>query len=851
MFSFSILNWFGLRSLRQRYFTTTIIISIFLLFAAYFGWRYVEHINQQQLQNIENRTGAADAISDVIFQFHTIEKTLQNFIVLPTVDSEQNIKHSCKLIDDSISKLHKNTWIKQDDTLSDLVISLATDNNKLVDEVQQLVDVRKDEKRLMPVITANQEQLLNHNLQFTALLDFYITGSGNELVTGKSVEIYKLLNEIRYSWQKTILEFHLFESGIYGAFSSDHKTSMGERTAKLEFYIKRTSNLLNKLDTMVIKGGRNSLNSRSLKKMKLRFSKWETSYKAIIESLQSEDWRQDYILLQNNIQPMLNLIYQRSSSLQLELGVASAKNITELTSLARNLSDFVILLAIILTAAGLLGYIVFNRTILLPIKNFSLALKYEASDKYVDPSKLIISKATEFENLRTAFIEMRNQIRSRQSNLDHMAHHDALTQLPNRTLLRDRLELAISRTRRDESNVGLIFLDLDRFKKINDSLGHEVGDHLLRQVANRLLSCVRSTDTVARLGGDEFAIVVEAVSVDQIGSMARKILAAFVEPFKVGVHELYSTTSIGIAMGPTDDDDVDALIKDADIAMYHAKDLGRNNYKFYSSDMAARVAEYMVLENQLHHAVDENQFFLMYQPIVDIKTGELISTEALLRWNHPDKGILGPDNYLTILEDSGLIRPITQWVLIEASRQYNEYKNAGFPDVRMSVNLSGTLLKNDSILDIVINALEQTKIDPAGLIMEITEGTLLEDLQGAEKALVILKDMGIQIALDDFGTGQSSLSHLRMNPIDIVKIDRSFVRDIPEDKNDMELVDAIIAMAHKLHMKVVAEGVETREQEEFLRWHGCDAIQGYYYSDPVAGSEIMSMLTQEKHKWHG
>jgi diguanylate cyclase (GGDEF)-like protein len=429
-----------------------------------------------------------------------------------------------------------------------------------------------------------------------------------------------------------------------------------------------------------------------------------------------------------------------------------------------------------------------------------------------------------------------------------MAHHDALTQLPNRVLLRDRLELAISRAQRDKTCVGLIFLDLDRFKKINDSLGHEVGDQLLEQVAKRLLTCVRNTDTVSRLGGDEFAIVVDSVNVDQIAQMARKILAAFEKPFRVGTHELFSTTSIGIAMGPSDDDDVEALIKDADIAMYHAKDLGRNTYKFYSGEMAAQVAEYMVMENQLRLAFEENQFFLVYQPIVELKTGKIIGTEALLRWQHPEKGVLGPDHYLDIIEDSGLIRPITQWVLIEASHQYNKFKKAGFADVHMSVNLSGVLLKGDSILDMVINAIEQTKIDPSGLIMEITEDTLLEDLQSSEKALVTLKEMGIRIALDDFGTGQSSLSHLRTNPIEIVKIDRSFIRDIPEDKNDMELVDAVIAMAHKLHMIVVAEGAETIEQVDFLRWHNCDAVQGYYFSKPCTGTEIMSVLAQDNQK---
>jgi EAL domain-containing protein (putative c-di-GMP-specific phosphodiesterase class I) len=309
------------------------------------------------------------------------------------------------------------------------------------------------------------------------------------------------------------------------------------------------------------------------------------------------------------------------------------------------------------------------------------------------------------------------------------------------------------------------------------------------------------------------------------------------------MHELHSTTSIGIALGPNDDADVDALVKDADIAMYHAKELGRNNFKFYSAEMAAEVAEHMVLENQLRHALDEDGFFLLYQPIVEISSGEIVGTEALLRWQHPQRGILSPEQFLTILEDSGLIKPVTQWVLQEASNQYKRFQQAGYPEVRMSINLSAVLLRNDSIFDLVINVIEQTHIDPTGLVVEITEDTLLEDLQVSEKALATLKSMGIRIALDDFGTGQSSLSHLRLEPIDIVKIDREFIRTIPENKSDSDLVDAVIAMAHKLHMKVVAEGVENEQQLEFLRWHKCDAIQGYYYSKPCSGEQVLSLLT--------
>lgn len=836
-------NWFGLSSLRKRYLWTSIVISFSLALASYLGWAYVEKVSRLQLQHVEHRSGADDALADLISQTHTIETSLQRFITFPDDQHRGRMERSFELFDSSLSRLRDNEWLRSDPVLNDLLFSLHDDKVKLSHEVQALVAVRLDETLWFPAMAIMQEKMLDHNVQFIAALDFMIMEVSAEPQTKKKIEIVKLLNDLRYSWVIMISEFRLFISNSFGVFSSNPAEGMKNRKINVGLYQDKINGLLSMLEGFGRAGRIDELGVRSISDMRNSFNEWNVGYEQVGESLSGDYWRSDLVLLRENIEPVLNRIQQRLSNIKFELGVASAKNITDLTTLARDLSDFVIMLVIIISVIGLIGYFVFHKTILQPIHNFVLALKSEASGEHVDPARFMVSHAEEFKNLVSAFQDMKDQVQARQSHLDHMAHHDALTQLPNRTLLRDRLELAIARSRRDEKMIALLFLDLDRFKKINDSLGHDVGDELLIQVSKRLVDCTRNTDTVSRIGGDEFAVVLEGLThADQAATMARKILATFDFPFTAGNHELHSSTSIGIALGPNDDNDVESLIKDADIAMYHAKELGRNNFKFYSAEMAAEVAEHMVLENQLRHALDDEGFFLLYQPILDLKSGAIVGTEALLRWQHPEKGVLGPDQFLPILEESGLIRPITQWVLYEASRQYNEFRKAGFPEVRMSVNLSAVLLKSDSILDMIINVIEQTRIDPNGLIMEITEHTLLEDLQGSEKALNTLKDMGIRIALDDFGTGQSSLSHLRLDAIDIVKIDREFVRDIPGDQNDSNLVDAVIAMAHRLHMKVVAEGVETREQLDFLRWHKCDAIQGHYYSKPCSGADVLALL---------
>lgn len=840
-------NWFGFNSLRQRYLAITVLISFALIITSYLGWIYVENVSQKQLHHIEHRSSAEDALADLINQIHSIEINLQRYINVPGKKNKTLLKRSFQLYDTAYLRLVENPLLEEDIALRDLLTSMQMDKAKLLNEVDILIDVRQDETKWLPAMQIMQESMLKSNLQFTSALDLLLKDYRDSLASRSRIETYSLLNDLRYSWLMMVSEFRLLISNRFGVFSSDADAGVASRNENVRLYLERSSELLTQFEKRLNDSRRDEINIVSLKDMREAHQRWGLGYNKVINLLAGDHWRQDMSLLENNIEPLLDRMKQRASNFKFELGVASAKNTTELTSVARSLSDFVIIIAIVFTCIGIAGYFVFHHSILKPIQHFVEALKLEAHDKHVEPNQFLVSQASEFRNLASAFQDMREQVRIRQSHLDHMAHHDSLTQLPNRTLLRDRLEQAIARSRRDNAMVALMFLDLDRFKHINDSVGHDVGDELLILVAQRLIGCIRSTDTVSRLGGDEFAVVLEGVThADQVANMARKILAAFELPFRVTNHELHTSTSIGIALGPNDGKDVDALIKDADIAMYHAKDLGRNNFKFYSSEMAAEVAEHMVIENQLRSAMEEDRLFLLYQPVVDIMSGEIVSTEALLRWQHPDKGIIGPEYFLPILEDSGLIRPVTQWVLYEASRQYNEFRHAGFGDVRMAVNLSAVLLKGDSILDMVINTVEQTRVDPNGLIMEITEDTLLEDLQGSEKALGTLKEMGIRIALDDFGTGQSSLSHIRLKTIDTVKIDRAFIKDIPENQSDADLVDAVIAMAHRLRKNVIAEGVETAEQLEFLRWRKCDSVQGYYYSEPATGQEIMSILKSGK-----
>jgi diguanylate cyclase (GGDEF)-like protein/PAS domain S-box-containing protein len=428
--------------------------------------------------------------------------------------------------------------------------------------------------------------------------------------------------------------------------------------------------------------------------------------------------------------------------------------------------------------------------------------------------------------------------------MSHLAHHDALTDLPNRLLLNDRLARAIELGRRHKQQLAVLFLDLDRFKHINDSLGHDVGDQLLRSVAERLMNALRGSDTVSRQGGDEFVVVLS--DMDRPGRAvvsAEKILETVAEPHRVGGHELHITASIGVSVYPDDGDDADTLLKNADIAMYHAKERGRGRYQFFQQEMNVRATERQSLEHGLRRALDRKEFILHYQPKMDLENGAILGAEALIRWRHPALGLLPPARFVPVAEESGLIVPIGQWVLREACRQARAWQDAGLQPMTVAVNVSAVEFRHPGFFECVRQSLEQMRLEPRCLDLEVTETVLMADTQATLSVLRELKTLGVQLALDDFGTGYSSLSHLKKFPIDAIKIDGSFVRDITNCDQDASIVRAVIGMGKSLHQRVIAEGVETAEQLAFLQAQGCGEGQGYYFSRPVAARQFAKLLT--------
>jgi diguanylate cyclase (GGDEF)-like protein/PAS domain S-box-containing protein len=429
--------------------------------------------------------------------------------------------------------------------------------------------------------------------------------------------------------------------------------------------------------------------------------------------------------------------------------------------------------------------------------------------------------------------------------ITHSAEHDFLTGLPNRMLLNDRIGQAIAMAQRDKMPVAILFLDLDGFKHINDSLGHPVGDQLLQSIAKRLVECVRASDTVSRQGGDEFVVLLaQAEHSEDAATIANRILRSVAEPHFIGQRDLHVTTSIGVSVYPDDGLDAETLIKSADTAMYQAKENGRQNFQFFKPAMNARAVERQFIEESLRRALERQEFTLHFQPKISLTTGAITGAEALLRWTHPTRGAISPADFIPIAEDSGLIVPIGKWVLRQACAQSRAWAAAGLPPVSIAVNVSAMEFRDDGFLEGLSVILQETGLDPKSLELELTETVLMKRVESTAAILQILRQKGVRVAVDDFGTGYSSLSYLRKFPIDSLKIDQSFVRQITTGGDDVAIVSAVINMARSLKLRVIAEGVETLEELEFLKAQSCDEAQGYYFARPMSAADFATLLVR-------
>lgn len=436
------------------------------------------------------------------------------------------------------------------------------------------------------------------------------------------------------------------------------------------------------------------------------------------------------------------------------------------------------------------------------------------------------------------------------NKMQNLALFDSLTGLANRRLFIDRLHQSVLSARRHKHSSAIMFLDLDQFKRINDTLGHQAGDELLTIIAERLKTCVRKQDTVARLGGDEFTILLNDVSSnDKIASIAEHILAILKKPIRLGKHEVIVSTSIGITIAPSDSTCTETLMRNADMALYKAKERGRDGFHFFTNELNVRASHLMEIEHEMRHALQNEEFYLQYQPQIDLRTNQIHSVEALIRWRHPTKGEISPADFISIAEETGLIVPIGEWVLKKACSEIQDLNENTGMDIRVAVNLSTRQFTDLKLVNTIAEALDQANMPARNLELEVTESMLMEDMETVIDQLNRIKAAGSTVTIDDFGSGYSSFSYLKSLPVDILKVDREFVCDIPEDLNAMEITSAIIAVAHKLNLKVVAEGVEDVDQRDFLNINRCDYAQGYLFSKPLSYGDLRNYFNRDQHRF--
>ena len=465
----------------------------------------------------------------------------------------------------------------------------------------------------------------------------------------------------------------------------------------------------------------------------------------------------------------------------------------------------------------------------------------------VYPALFSISAVHGADGQPTHFVSVFNDIshhKDYEQRLEFLAHHDALTLLPNRVLFQERCAGSLNRARRLGHTVAVLFVDLDRFKTVNDSLGHAVGDQLLKGVAERFGALLRASDTVARLGGDEFAILLDDLPNIQGAAVAsQKLLDALARPFKVGTHELYTAASVGIACFPQDGGSIEDLLRNADAAMYRAKEHGRSTYQYFSSDMNAQAFESLMMANSLRQALERDQLRVVYQPVVDLASGRVVSVEALLRWTHPDHGDISPERFIPVAEGTGMIAPLGSFVANAALAQLKAWRDAGLRDLTISVNVSARQLSRPEFVGDIAEALARNGVPPEALVLELTETAVMQSPERMRRMLAQLAELGVRIAIDDFGTGYSSLAYLKQFPIHSLKIDKSFVAGVPEDPDDMAIVRAVIAMGRALGLQLVAEGVETEAQHRFLSGEGCHLGQGWQFGRPLPPDEVAPLFT--------
>ena len=829
----------GLHSYRLRYILFAVVAVLSMLLFSFYSWTEISLSSQTTRKHIIERTQAEEQMKQVMDQFHRVRVQIYQFSLDPEITPKSEVIGSLFRLAGLASHIDIRVFDEIDaEALNDFIIQIPLAMHRAS---VRLVTIRSDNERWIPATHNMFAVMLPTNQRVRNLFNDMRNDLEDEDDPQAQQMLINLL-DLRNLWSLIVSEFRLLAANRLGIFGRPSET-IERRIQNLYLLLDGFNQKIDRFNENISSEKYFFIKSYYLPQLKKISRQWRQISEDTIQMLRQPDWRRDIPEL-HKLESLMQRFNQLSLLLQRELQHQSVRDIENLNRINQQFARAIMILTLGGLLFAVLGYLFTNRNMLRPIEQLRAAL-YKQSRGMVQ--SLEVSAATsEILELVSAFNQMSQGIYNREQRLDYIAHHDALTQLPNRLMFNERLDHALKLESRSDRGTAVMLLDLDRFKLINDTLGHHFGDKLLQQTARRLRNCLRKEDTIARLGGDEFAIIIENLEQpDQSLLLARKITHLFQRPFEIDGQEIHASTSIGIALAPQHGRDPETLLRYADIAMYQSKSQGRNQYTLFDTALENAGQSLIHFENELREAITGDQFRLYYQPIIDLRDPAYFACEALLRWKHPQRGLLSPDEFLGRIEDRALMYDLTLWVIRKALAFQKQLYQELHIRLRMSINLASTIFSHQRYREGITGLLMELCEEPERMVLEITEDTLLSDIRQSSSTLQKLHQAGFRIALDDFGTGQSSLSHLRAFPIDIIKIDREFVQDIDEDEQDAKLVSAILMMGRELDKEVVAEGVESQQQLEFLTRHNCHMIQGFLLSRPLTQNDYLQLLRKK------
>jgi diguanylate cyclase (GGDEF)-like protein len=822
------------KSLRTRYLMIASLVGLMLVGSSIFASLYVKSVTSSNSETLQLRDKVTQNISNIRNAIWQQDAALNALLIKPEPTYEeiikQNLAEASKFLD-----VLGGLKPQLPEDLSNQISDLHQDHHALEELIGSLMELRQDPNWVYPMLPYIRGTLVESHTEFITDIDIAIT----ETLASDTKASRKLaleLIELKDRWQEMILNFRaviIRFAGLNSRGDTPQEMSVRLLHEQVEDHLIRFEQLIGE-DVLGLE------TEEALVEMRFHSDRWMKHYQELKKIRESNFWREDLRYLEVNIRPYQVDIFQDLNEIENWVSQWSKANVKGIELAANQINLGLWGLTALALSFVVLVYLMIDRSVLAPVRKMANAISTEG--RHIEHLTLPERGSQEIATLIHSFNSMRSQIHQRQLALEHQALHDSLTGLPNRALLQDRLDQDIHRAHRQKKSMALMLLDLDHFKEINDTLGHPVGDQVLKKIGQRLSDYLRESDTVARLGGDEFAIIATDIDEDDARIFVEKIILAIKQVVHVDKQNLYVGASIGVAMYPDHGQDVATLVRHVDIAMYHAK---HNNldYAFYDSSMNGHSVDNLSLLGELHTELlqQTGQLQLYYQPQIDLFTREVLGVEALLRWIHPTRGLIPPDEVVRMAEQSGLIAELTYWVLETAIADCATWQK-DLMKLNVAVNLSAWNLQDPVLPEVIEKLLKRSALNPEFLTLEITESAVMSDPVRARQVLNKLNHMGMKLLIDDFGTGFSSLAYLKLLPVKGLKIDKSFVLEMSEDENDAIIVKSTIDLAHNLGLIVVAEGVETMEASLWLRQHKCDSSQGFHLARPMPEPEFRDWL---------